>query len=192
MKKIEIERSRRLLDDFFKIDEAYVNYERLDGQMSGPRRFLSFERGDGVAAILLHQRTRRVILIRQFRYPTYAHGQGPGWIIEAVAGMLGPNENPEEAIRREILEETGYRVDHLTHIADFYVSPGGSSERIMLYYAEVDDASRVSSGGGLASEHEDIEILEFSLPELWAALDSGQIVDAKTLIGLMWLRSKKK
>jgi ADP-ribose pyrophosphatase len=190
MKKVEVERSRRLLDDFFKIDEAYVNYERFDGQMSGPRRFLIFERGDGVAAILQHKGSQRVILIRQFRYPTYANGSGPGWIIEAVAGMLGANEEPEEAVRREILEETGYQVEQLTHIADFYVSPGGTSERILLYYAQVDDQSKVGDGGGLAAEHEDIELLEFTLPELWAALDSGQIVDAKTIIGLLWLRHK--
>jgi ADP-ribose pyrophosphatase len=188
MKRVIIERSQRVFDDFFKIDEAHVRHDKFDGELSEPRRFLSFERGDGVAAILMNTETERVILINQFRYPTYAHSGG--WIIEAIAGMLGPTEEPEVAIRREILEETGYQVETLTHIATFYVSPGGSSERIILYYAEADNNHKIAGGGGLVDEHEDIQILEYTLPELWAALDAGQIFDAKTLIGLMWLRNK--
>jgi ADP-ribose pyrophosphatase len=188
MKKVEIERSRRVFDDFFKIEEVYLSHEQFNGQMSPTRRLLNFERGDGIAAILMNRETQRVILIQQFRYPTYARGHGPGWIIETVAGMLEAGEEPEEAIRREILEETGYTVTKLSHISTFYVSPGGSSERILLYYAEVSSAGKLASGGGLASENEDIQLLEFTLPELWQALDSGQIVDAKTIIGLMWLR----
>lgn len=188
MKKVEIERSQWIFDDFFKIEEVYLRHEQFNGQLSPTRRLLSFERGDGIAAILMNQETQRVILIQQFRYSTYAHGHGPGWIIEAVAGMLEAGEDPDEAIRREILEETGFTVTKLTHISTFYVSPGGSSERILLYYAEVNSASKITSGGGLASENEDIQLLEFSLPELWQALDAGQIVDAKTIIGLLWLR----
>ena len=107
---------------------------------------------------------------------------------EVLAGILEPNEDPEAAIRREILEEIGYRVGDLMHIATFYMSPGGSSERIILYSAEVNKADKATSGGGLASEDEDIKILEFSLEDLWAAFQSGEIVDAKTIIALMWLR----
>jgi nudix-type nucleoside diphosphatase (YffH/AdpP family) len=186
MKKVEIKSKRYLLDDFFKVEEVYLRYERYDGEMSEEVRRLNFERGDGVAAILFNRDSRRVILIEQFRYPAYE--KGPGWMVETIAGMREEGEDPEEAMRREILEEVGYQVDQLRHISTFYVSPGGASERIFLYYAEVDNAALIDRGGGLAHESEDIQAVEFSLPELWAALDAGRIVDAKTIIGLMWLR----
>jgi len=190
MKKVVIKSKQRVFDDFFKIDEVYLQRERFDGQMSRPFRQLVFERGDSVAAIVFNKKTEQLILIKQFRYATYE--KGPGWIIEAVAGVLEPEESPEEAIRREILEEIGYQVGHVTHISTFYVSPGGTSERIMLYYAEVSQADKVATGGGLTESHEDIKILTYSLPEIWELLKTGQIVDAKTLIGLMWLQSQLK
>ncbi len=190
MKRVDIESKRRVFDDFFKIDEIHLSYERFDGQMSQTLRQLVFERGDSVAAVLMNKETSRVILISQFRCPTYE--KGPGWIVETIAGKLEADETPEEAIRREILEEVGYKVNRLTPISTFYVSPGGTSERIILYYAEVTNTDKVRDGGGLATEHEDIKILEYSLLELWKMLKSGQIADAKTLIGLMWLQNELK
>jgi ADP-ribose pyrophosphatase len=188
MNKVKIKRRQRILDDFFKIEEAYLSYERFDGQMSDTVRRLNFERGDSVAAIIFNTDTQQVVLVNQFRYPTFE--KGPGWIIEAIAGIVEGSEAPETAIRREVLEETGYKVSELRHISTFYVSPGGSSERILLYYAEVNNADKVAAGGGLSDEREDIQILEWSLPEVIAALTSGKIADAKTLIGLMWLQHK--
>jgi ADP-ribose pyrophosphatase len=186
MDKVEIKSKRLIFNDFFKIQEAILRYLRFDGKMSEPVRRLVFERGDAVAAIILNRDTQKVILINQFRYPTYE--KGPGWIYELVAGILEPNETPEDALRRELMEEIGYRADDLTHIATFYVSPGGTSERIMLFFAEVGNSDRVTAGGGLASESEDIQLTEVALPELWRALDAGEIMDAKTIIGIMWLR----
>jgi len=191
-KKVIIGSQRIVYDDFFQIEEAYVRRTRFDGTLSEPLRILNFERGHGAAALVFNTETERVILINQFRYPTYANGQGPGWIVEVMAGMLNPGEDPQQAIRREIMEEAGYQVNELTPIATFYPSPGGSSECLFLYYAEVDNRHKIASGGGLAVEHEDIEIVEYSLPEAWQALAAGQIVDAKTLIALMWLREKLK
>ena len=188
MDKVEIKSKRLIFNDFFKIQEAILRYLRFDGQMSKPVRRLVFERSDAVAAIILNRDTQKVLLINQFRYPTY--DKGPGWIYEIVAGILEANEKSEEAIQREILEEIGYKVDHLTYITTFYVSPGGTSERIILYYAEVRNAYKVSAGGGLASEEEDIQLVELSLPELWRALDTGVLVDAKTIVASMWLRKK--
>jgi ADP-ribose pyrophosphatase len=101
--------------------------------------------------------------------------------------MVDVGEPPEAALRREIEEELGYRPDRVEHIATFYVSPGGSSERIWLYYAEVSEAGRVSAGGGLPGEHEDIRVLSLTAEEARAALAEDRLVDAKTIIGLQWL-----
>ena len=184
-RKVVIEQSKRIFDDFFKIDEAVLSYERFDGTMGAKTRRLRFERGDSVAAVVFNRDTQKIILANQFRYPT--HEKGPGWMKEVVAGILETDESPEATIRREILEEIGYEVRKLIHISSFYVSPGGSSERIILFYAEVDNEGKVSEGGGLESEQEDIRIEELSLPEVETALSSKQILDAKTVIGLMWL-----
>ena len=188
MKRVEILNRRVVFDDVFKIEEVRLRFERFNGQMSDPVRRLVFERGDSAAALLLNRDTQKVILIKQFRYPTYE--KGPGWLCEVVAGMVDQNEPPEETIRREVHEEIGYQVGDLQPIATFYVSPGGSSERIWLYYAEVGEADRVAAGGGRAAEHEDIEQVELSLPELWTAIEEGKIMDAKTLIAVQWLQHR--
>ena len=190
MKKVAIESKKLVFDDFFKIEEAILRYERFDGTMSKSVKRLNLDRGDSVAALILNLDTERVILTNQFKYPTYANGDG--WITEVVAGMVGPGEDYEAAVRREVLEETGYKVGSITHISSFYVSPGGTSERIVLYYAEVRNADRVSSGGGLASEAEDIELVEIALADIPQKLDSNSIPDAKTILALMWLMNKKE
>jgi ADP-ribose pyrophosphatase len=187
-RRVEILDSRTVLDDFFRVDEARLRYERFDGTMSREVRRLSLERGDSVAALLFNRDTQRVILVSQFKYPTYA--KGPGWLVELVAGGIDRGEEPRQALQREVLEETGYRLNDTSYIATFYVTPGGSSERIVLYYAEVSTGSRVAAGGGLLEQGEDIELVQWSLAELWEAIDRDQIQDAKTLIAAMWLRSK--
>jgi nudix-type nucleoside diphosphatase (YffH/AdpP family) len=188
MKKVEIQQKKRVFDDFFKIDEAVVRFEQFNGQMSPPVRRLNFERGDAAAVLIFNKEAQKVILANQFRYPTYE--KSGGWVIEVVAGMLDKNETPVECIRREVIEETGYQVENLTPISTFYTTPGGSSERIFLYYAEVTNPDRVSRGGGAKTEHEDIQIVEFSLPDLWEARETGKIMDAKTLIALLWFKNK--
>src|SRR5262245_42366553 len=122
MKKVVLHSKNRILDDFFKVDEAQVSYERFDGCMSPVVRRLSFERGDFVAALIFNPKKQCIILVNQFKYPTYE--KGPGWITETVAGMVDKDESPDMAIRREVLEETGYKIDKLEHISTFYLSPG--------------------------------------------------------------------
>jgi len=188
MKIEKVTEEKRIFDDFFKIDEAHLKYERFDGTMSDPVRRLNFNRGDSVAAIILNTDTQQVILVNQFKYPTLK--KDDGWIVETVAGMLEDGEDPEECIRREILEEVGYKVNKLEFISKFYVSPGGTSERIFLYYAEVNNEGKIAGGGGLASEHEEIPAVRIPLEEVWDGLDNAQFIDAKTIISLMWLQKK--
>ena len=188
MRKVQIEQKKRILDDFFKVDEVHLRYERFDGQMSPLVRRLNFERGDSVAVLLFNPKSQHILLVNQFKYPAYE--KGPGWITETVAGMIDANESPENAVRREIAEEVGYKVDKLEHISTFYVSAGGSSERIILYYAEVDETDKIEAGGGDAREDEDIMTVELSLPEALNQIQSGEIVDAKTILGILWLQNR--
>jgi ADP-ribose pyrophosphatase len=188
MRRVIVHSKKRVFDGFFKIDEVELSYERFDGRMSDPVRRLCFERGDSVAAIIFNRDSQRALFVNQFKYPTYE--KGPGWIIETVAGMVDDNESPESAVRREVLEETGYQAQTVDLIATFFVSPGGSSERILLYYVEVSTESKVSRGGGMLSEGEDIETVEFSLNELDGLVNRGIIQDAKTIIGIQWLQKR--
>ena len=189
MKRVEVNARRRLLNDFFKVDEAQVSFECFDGSMSPPVRRLVFERGDSLAAVVFDPEARLVFFTEQFRFPTLE--KGPGWLIEVIAGMVEAGEEPGAALRREIEEELGFRAERVEHLSTFYVSPGGSSERIWLYYAEVSEAGRVSAGGGVRGEHEDVRVVSMSPEEARAALTAGRLADAKTIIGLQWLFAAK-
>ncbi len=175
--------TNRLLDDFLSVDEAIV-------EVGGVRqRRLSLERGDAVSAIVRRVDDDVVLLTRQFRYPTYA--KGPGWLIETAAGMVEEGEDPIATLRRELIEEIGYDPSHIEPIATFYPSPGGSSERLHLFYAEIRESDRDGDGGGLDSEQEDIEIIELSVDDLRARLDAGELIDAKTIIAVQWLLARR-
>lgn len=186
---VELLAKKRIFDGFFKIDELSFRFEHFNGAMSPRLTRLVFERGDSVAAVILNTDSQRLIFTNQFKAPTYE--KGPGWIIEIVAGMPDSGETPEQALFREIEEETGYRASGARRLTTFYVSPGGTSERILLYYVEVKSADRIASGGGLAAEGEDIQLVELTRAEAFAAIASGEIMDAKTIIGLMWLKEKQ-
>ncbi len=179
---------RVLLDGFFRVEEVKVSFEKRDGSMHEPVRRLDLVRADAVCALVFNKARGTIVLVRQFRYAGLSRGHG--WPLELVAGLIDADEAPEDAIRREILEEAGYAVEKLERVMAFYPSPGITSERGILYYAETAGAEPVAAGGGLAEESEDIEVLEVPLAEAFAMLDRGEIIDGKTLIGLMWLRER--
>ena len=181
-KIVETQSKKRLLDGFFKIEEVEFRHQRVDGQMSPVLRRVHLERGDGVAVVVYNKTRDCFIFVRQFRYSTYE--KGPGWLLEVVAGVIEQDQDPETAARRELLEEAGYRARDLEFVCSFYLTPGGSSERISLYFAEVKDVDRVAAGKGLDAEGEDIEVVEMQTDEVWRELDAGKIADAKTLVGL--------
>lgn len=173
-----------VFNGFFKIVEALVSYRRFNGEMSKPVKRLVFERGDAAAALIYNPAKQTVVLTYQFRFPTTE--KNGGWVLETAAGMVEEGEDGATTIRREIMEETGYQVDCLEPISSFYVSPGGSSERILLYYAEVTE--KVGGGGGVGSE--DIEIREMSVENFLGLLDRGLLNDGKTIIAAMYLRNR--
>jgi nudix-type nucleoside diphosphatase (YffH/AdpP family) len=192
--KAVIERRRRVFDDFFKIDELAVRHERTDGAMSAVRSSLVFERGDSVAVLLFDAQRRCVILVGQFRVPVLVgrrrddSSTTDGWLVETVAGMIDANETPETTAIRETFEETGYRVRDLQLIGRFFVSPGGASERLFLYFAKVSDSDRLGTGGGI--DDEDIKIVWMPLNDLFDQLARGAIEDAKLAIAAFWLLSR--
>ena len=187
MKKVVINSKRFILDDFFKVEEAHLQYELFNGDMSNPVRRLSLERGNSVAVLVFNLDTQKIILINQFRYPTYK--QGYGWVTEIIAGMVDEGETPEESVRRELLEEAGLTISSLKYICNFYPSPGGSSEMIFLYYAEVSGKfAAYSKSGGLPGE--DIITMEITLEEALKKIKTGEIVDAKTIMGIFWLKNR--
>ena len=190
MKKVSIEQKKTIFDDFFKVEEAYLRFEQFNGEMSPRIRRLNMERGNSVAIVIRNRDTGRLIMVTQFRYPTYQNDHG--WTVEILAGMVDPGETPEETLRRELVEEVGLSIETFEHINTFYPSPGGSSELIYLYYAEVSgEQAKYKKTGGLLTHGEDIKAIELSVDEALAKIESGEIMDAKTIIGIYWLENHR-
>lgn len=190
-RKVEIHGITRKFDCFFKIDEVDVSHQQRDGTMDRQKR-LVFERGDSVAVLLLDLDTESVVLVNQFKVPAMVGRRRDdpattdGWITEATAGMIDAKETPEQAIIRETREETGYDIKNPKLIGKFFSSPGGTSERIFLYFAEVREADRVGSGGGLSDE--DITVVHMPVTDLFSQLDKGSIEDPKLIVGAYYLK----
>jgi ADP-ribose pyrophosphatase len=139
--------------------------------------------------VLFNRQNNTLVLIRQFRYPVYrALKKKNGWLYELVAGVVERGETPKEVVRREVMEEAGYKVKNLKLLTRIFPSPGGMSERIYIFYADV--AARKNAGGGVASEHEDIRVIELPVAKVYAMLEKGEIEDAKTVIGLLYARER--
>jgi len=171
--------------EFFKVHKGTLRYERFDGTLSGEVVRYSFTKWDAVGVLVYHREEDAFLLVRQFRYPPVHHGIDP-WLTEIVAGGISPGEDEEAAAAREVEEETGYRPRTLQRISRFYVSPGIMSERITLYYTEVDESCRQHNGGGLADEEEDIQLVRVPRDQARQWLDDQAIGDAKTIIALQW------
>lgn len=190
-KRVNIIEKRRLLDDFFKVDEVRLTHERFDGSMSEEQRRLVFERGDAAAGLLVDPDRRKVILINQFRLPTRDKIAGGGWILETAAGMIRDGETPEACLIREVYEETGYQLTKADPVATFYASPGGSTERIFLYCADIRRTDKTGAGGGTPRDGEDIELVEIDLEDFFARLAAREFADAKIIIAGQWLRDRR-
>ena len=149
----------------------------------------AYDRGNGAAILLYNTAQRTVILIRQFRMPAYLNGDETGMLIEACAGLLD-QDNPEDAIMRETEEETGYRVTNIKKVFEAYMSPGSVTEVLYFFIAEYSLNMKVTEGGGVAHEHEDIEVLELNFNKALQMIETGEIRDAKTIMLLQYVRLK--
>ena len=186
-----IERSN-LYEGFFKLEKAVLQFEKFDGTMSEKVSRLNVYRGDAVAVLLYDSKRGKIILVRQFRYPIHTVEPENGWLLEVVAGSIENNCDPIETAVRETEEEAGYKLDPslFTPLGKCYPSPGGTSERVYLFTADVAEIHRANDGGGLDEEHEDIQLVELDYQEAFQMVDEGEICDAKSLLTLQWLRGK--
>jgi nudix-type nucleoside diphosphatase (YffH/AdpP family) len=187
---VVIRNKNRVFDGFFQLDEVTLSHRLFDGGMSAEKKILIFERGDAVAALIYNKTDHRVVLVEQFKAPTLEKGSGNGWITEVMAGMIKPGETPEQALARETLEETGYRITDWELITTFFSSPGGSSERIFLYHVVVEAADKVAQGGGNTREGEDIRVVTMSPDVLFEKLSKAQLEDPKLIIAAYHLKER--
>jgi GDP-mannose pyrophosphatase NudK len=175
-----------LSDNWYTLNKIVFDYEMSNGDWVQQERE-AYDRGDG-ATVMLYNRTRQtVVLISQFRMPTYLNGNASGMLIESCAGLLDGDE-PEACVIKEAEEETGFRVTKVEKVFESYMSPGAVTEIIYFYIAEYDEKDKVSSGGGLAEEQEDITVLEVDFNKALSMISSGEIKDAKTIMLLQHLK----
>lgn len=187
--KYKILQEEIVYDGFLKVKKATVVHDSFKGseQVSATRE--TVERGDSVAVLLYETETDSLLFTNQFRYPVTKNDGG--WIIELPAGKIEEGEAPQSCAKREVLEELGYEAQQLEEICHCYLSPGGSTERIFLFYAEVTQAAKTEDGGGVETENEDIQLYRQSVHELSKTLDAGFFKDAKTLLALQWFMLRK-
>ncbi|MEM8956816.1 MAG: NUDIX domain-containing protein [Pseudomonadota bacterium] len=172
-----------LADDWSVLTKYRIALRRRDGTEQELLR-QAYDRGNG-AVILPYEPDRRcVLLTRQFRMPAYLNGCD-GDLVEAAAGLLD-KADPETRIREEAEEELGLRLRDVRQILDIFMSPGSVTERLFFFVARYSASDRVSAGGGLADEGEDIEVLELPLEEALEWIADGRIRDAKTIILLQY------
>ena len=185
-KRIRIHNTEILSDNWYTLKKVTYDYQKEDGSWELQQRE-AYDRGNG-ATILLYNRERgTVVLTRQFRLPTYINGNDTGMLIEACAGLLD-DHNPEDCIKKETEEETGYRIHKVEKVFESYMSPGSVTEVLYFFIAEYDSDMKVSEGGGLAEEQENIEVLELSFDKAYAMIATGEIKDSKTIMLLQYAK----
>ena len=167
----------------YELKSATFDYRRSNGEWQTQVREV-YDRGNGATLLPYNLKTRTVVLVRQFRYPAFANGY-EDLLIEAAAGMLD-DAAPEARIRAEAEEEIGYRLAHVRKVFEAFMTPGAVTEKLHFFVAEYDAAMRVSDGGGLADEGEDIEVLELAIDDALAMISDGRIVDGKTIMLLQY------
>ena len=176
-----------LSDNWYRLHRAEFDYRDRTGRWSAQRREV-YDRGNGATILLLDEALQLVLLIRQFRVPTYLNGNGDGMLLETPGGLLDHDEPAETTVRREVEEETGHRALIVHEAHRLYMSPGAVTEWVACFVGTYDSTAPVAAGGGLDEEGEDIEVVELPLATAWAMVDDGRINDAKTVVLLQWLR----
>jgi nudix-type nucleoside diphosphatase (YffH/AdpP family) len=183
--KVNILEKKILSENWYKLYKYTYETNDKKGNKKVEHRE-AYDRGNGAVILLYNVENKTVILTRQFRLPTYINGNEDGLMIEACAGLLD-QDNPEDCIRKETQEETGYRLTHVKKIYEAYMSPGSVTEILYFFIAEYSKDQKVNEGGGV-EEEENIEVLELPFAKAWQMMESGEIKDAKTIILLQYTK----
>lgn len=181
--RVRVQEERLLSDNWYILKTTAFDFLRRNGQWQRQQRE-TYDRGNGAAILLYNRAARSVVLTRQFRYPAFVNGHDD-LLIEVPAGLLD-EASPEARIRAEAEEEAGFRVGEVRKVFEAFMSPGSVTERLYFFVAEYQPEDRVSAGGGLVEEGEDIEVFEQSIDDALADIASGCIVDAKTIMLLQY------
>jgi len=186
--EIRITDKKLLSDNHYFLHK--ISYEYTDGGQTETHVREVYDRGNGATVLLYNKEYGNVVLIRQFRLPTYLNGNASGMMIEACAGLVEEND-PAETVKREAVEETGYHVANVEKAFSVYMSPGAVTEILHCYVAEYSKEMKLSSGGGLASEHEHIQNMEIPFRTALEMIRTGEIADAKTIMLLQYAQINK-
>ena len=181
--RIRIIETQVLSNDWFVLKKTTFDFLRRDNVWQRLSRE-TYDRGNGATILLYDPRRETVVLTRQFRFPAFVNGHD-GMLIEAPAGLLD-DASPEERIRAELEEEAGYRVQRVEKLFEAFMSPGSVTEKLHFFLSEYDATSKICQGGGVAAEGEDIEVIELPLADALKCIQTGQIVDGKTIMLLQY------
>lgn len=175
---------------FLKVEEAKIEFtDKLNKTHTFSRERLMRE--DAAAVFIFNKESGNVVLTKQFRYAVSDKVREP--ILEIMAGKISHGEEPLSTAIRETQEECGYKVreENIQFIASVFASPGYTSEKIFLYYAEVSNKDKINEGGGLKEEHEFIEVVEIPFQKFMQLIGNGNINDSKTLLTALWVKLNK-
>ena len=181
---VKVLKTEILSNNWYTLKKISYDYLKKDGSWQTQTRE-AYDRGNGATILLYNTEQKTVILTRQFRLPTFINGNPDGLLIEACAGLLD-KDNPEDCIRRETEEETGYKITEVRKIFEAYMSPGSVTEVLYFFVAEYSKDMKITDGGGMEHEQEDIEVLELPMDKAMNMIETGEIKDAKTIMLLQY------
>lgn len=187
--KVKNIKKELLSDNWYTLNKFTFDYQKEDGSWESQQRE-AYDRGNGAGILLYNIKRGTVVLTRQFRMPTYVNGNEDGMMIEVCAGLLD-GDNPEDCIRKETEEETGYKIDKVKRVFETYMSPGSVTEILYLFIGAYEDRMKVSEGGGSEGETENIEVLEYPFETAMKMVEAGEIKDAKTIMLLQYAQVNK-
>ena len=182
---INVIKDKILSENWFVLRNMTYELTRSDGSVVRHRREV-YDRGNGATILLYNRHKQTVVLVRQFRIATWINGNEDGMLIETCAGLLDSDE-PEECVRKEAIEETGFEVGEVRKLFELFMSPGGVTELIYFFIAEYDDTQRANDGGGV--DDGDIEVLELPYHRALEMMANGEIRDGKAVILLQYLQT---